>query len=121
MEQDAYQTAVTKLLAYLDQTVSFAQGQLPDIANQILTYGAYDALLGMWICIIISILMIGVSILNSLQYGDFSGISAFFALIISTGFFIGAMGNFSTYKKIELAPKVYVIEQVKDMLIEPSK
>ena len=125
MEQDAYQTAVTKLLAYLDQTVTFAQGQLPEIATQILSYGAYDAVLGMWTFGIIAaiLLLISAWMYISSWGNDWSdsGIGSLILLVIGIVLTVCAVQNFSVYKKIELAPKVYVVEQVRGMLIKGDK
>lgn len=46
---DAYQDAVNKLMAYVDQTVNFAKGELPEVCKEILIYGAAQNYFWIWL------------------------------------------------------------------------
>jgi hypothetical protein len=113
---DAYQEAVNKLITYIDQTVDFAKGQLPDIAQEILTYGATMEQFWMWFFIVfagISFVTMIATIIGSMDSDNPAPAMMFFAFL---GLSIFAAHDYVVLIKIKEAPKLYVMEQMHDML-----
>lgn len=115
---DAYQQAVEKLLTYMDQTVSFAKGQLPDIAQEVLSYGTTMAHFWMWFWIVFAVLgfigLVAVSVPSDDDSGQGGAIAVMF--FITFGLCVGAGFQYADLVKIEKEPKIYIIQQVRDSL-----
>ena len=115
---DEYQAAVHKLMDYLSNTVVFAQAQLPDVANQMLVYGAEMAHMWMIGWIIAASLCTATWLAGEifpLPDSDCGGvIFAFF--LLSVGLWVAAGIQYSVILKIRDAPKLYIMEQLKPML-----
>jgi hypothetical protein len=112
---DEYEKAVSKLITYLDQTVTFAKGELPDVAQQWLVYAAYSN--QVWL-IFFSVLTF-LSVLAFLRgvfddYGD--GSWAFFGALFSIVFGASSMANYLDLAKIEKAPKLYIMQAMRSEL-----
>lgn len=107
-DADAYQQAVTKLMTYIDNTAAFAQEQLPDVARQMLEYGAYTSSLWMFIALVVVALT-----LLAMFFSAASGNEAWPMWFVSLGISLMFAGsNYSTIKKIELAPKLYIMDEM---------
>lgn len=112
MENDV----AAKLLEYLNSGVAFVQEQAPDVAKQILSYGAYETSLWMRIdfsigmgLIVLAILLIWTGIKAEMEG---LAASALFPIAIAIGFLIAGVSNKLDLVKIERAPKVYLLEQI---------
>lgn len=112
---DAYQDAVSKLISYLDQTVDFARGQLPEVCKEILAYGAYSNTFWIWFSGVFAVLSLLIFILSIVKNDDCGGCTvACFMLLLGMSTATGA--NIMEAKKIELAPKLYVMEYLRSEL-----
>ncbi len=107
-----------KLLEYLNSGEAFVKTQAPEYVNQALTFYAWDANLDLTVSIISLILGIFLSCF-SLGLASWRRDAEGRALICGIAgilFFltgaIGTTGNYSTLKKIELAPKVFLVEKL---------
>ncbi len=109
-DTDAYQAAVNKLMIYIDQTVNFAQGQLPDIANEMLTYNT--SLDFLWLGIGALFVMLGaVMFILGKAACDCEGITFFGGLIfVIAVLFIGI--DLTDLMKIHQAPKLYIMDEL---------
>ena len=107
---NTYDDAINKLITHIDDAVIFSKEHLPDVANQLLIYGAtvhtYWAV-GSGILALIFFIVF----LSGYLAGD--GEAAFLSCAAFLVTFAICMGNVMNIKKIEVAPKVYVIEEVR--------
>jgi hypothetical protein len=112
MTTDAYQDAVHKLMDYMNDTVVFAKAQLPDVANQMLVYGAEMAhmwMIGWIIAAVIAFLMfLGFGLLG----GDERGGVSFVFFLAWIGLSIAAGHAYSVQIEIRDAPKLYIMDQL---------
>lgn len=114
---DEYQNAVKKLVDYIGDTVAFAKDQLPDVAKEILVYNASvdHFWLVIWgVAAVISLLLIVVGILT-----DTDGMApimsfAFLVFIVLSGF------CYMDLVKIQEAPKLYILDELKSRIPHPS-
>ena len=111
-----------KLEQYLDELVlllkdggAFALEQLPIFVQEYLTYYAwYHGIMGFWFLIITVILVsFGIWIFKSLKDEEFLGI---FPIAFSIGTVLGAGYHFLYLLQILIAPRVYLIENLTNML-----
>jgi hypothetical protein len=112
---DAYQDAVTKLMNYLNDTVVFAKSQLPDVAQQMLVYGAELTHFWMWFWIVgfaLSFLMFLVSLLTMDEAGGVG--VAMFLIMLGLGVLAGI--EYSTIIEIRDAPKLYILDELASKL-----
>lgn len=117
-----------KLLEYLNSTEVFLRAQAPDFVNQFVAYETWKVGWQFYFWLFAFLLLIGFQVINFMcyyhrdreGYQDNSGY-AFFAFVI------GACGvaslaimldYYAATKKLELAPKVYMVEQAKRMIWE---
>lgn len=111
MTTDAYQDAVHKLMDYMNDTVIFAKAQLPDVAQQMLIYGAEMAHIWMWGWIIVAIACF-LFWLTSLIAIDEAGGLAFTIFLAWIGAGACAVAQYSVQLEIRDAPKLYIMEQL---------
>lgn len=109
-----------KLLEYLQNTISFAQEQLPDIAKQIITFniGKETTLfIAFFVLLIIGIGLIIYGIYDYKKRTDLEGVPYFMsgALAIIIGS-LGTIQHFIELYKLYYAPKVFLIEYIKTIL-----
>ncbi len=106
---DEYQNAVKKLTDYIGDTVDFAKGQLPDVAKEILAYGAQVD--HMWMIIWGIMFFVGVLsiIIGSFQDSE-GGVFFGFVLFVASIVFMGCC--YADLLKIESAPKLYVMDEL---------
>lgn len=111
-----------KLLEYLNSTEIFLKEQTPDFVNQFIAYATYEAYFKFYVALAFLILFAVAQLALFLctpkdQRGDEG-----FAM---GAFFIGALGSVALFitchkymdiKKLEIAPKVYMIEQATKMI-----
>lgn len=120
MTTNAYQEAVNKLMGYIDQTVNFAKGELPEVCKEILAYGAAQSHFWCWFSGIFAVIAAVIFVLTFIaankdnEYG-----ASIFMLIATFGLSTLCGCNMMEAKKIELAPKLYVLEFFKSAL--PTK
>lgn len=103
------------LLTTLQQTKDFAVEQAPSVAREMLAYGTFSAQLYMVVGAL-SILVAIVSCAWLIKMDAYSDmwVPAFLGLIFGAMFGISfCFCGWMTYQKIQLAPKVYLIEEIK--------
>lgn len=118
--KDSYEAALDKLVQYIDQTVVFAQGQLPEVAEQIIAYGVASSVTSIWIFSIIAVLSMLLCLYGfaNIDYdGVGFGVFGFFGLMVSLAFIYF---NYMTLIKIEKAPKLYVIQEIRSLTISKN-
>lgn len=120
---EALNKLADKLVSYLESAEVFAKAQLPDFVNQFITYEAWKvdwqfkvALIALVILAIWQVINIVVSIKNVGNLDEcfgwiiaMVGIAGFIALCFS-------VDTYTSLKKMEMAPKVYMVEQAKHLL-----
>jgi hypothetical protein len=115
---DEYQGAIKKLTEYLDQTVVFAKGELPDVAQQMLVYGSTTAHVWFYLFLaltVISIIMfIGICCAMSGD-SDAAGAAVFMFIFVCL-LSCATVSHYMAIVKIEKAPKLYIMEQMREML-----
>lgn len=111
---DSYEKALDKLVEYIDQTVTFAKGELPEVATQIAAYGAASSTILMWVFIAASAVMFMVWLL-SIASSDGDTPAPYFAFALLIFCVAGSVAYRMTLLKIETAPKLYVLEQVREL------
>ena len=115
------QSALLEILKWVKEAKVFAVDQAPDVIQQMLAYGALRAYLGMAISGLSFIFLIGLMVYFVREWvyeeenpGPFiTG----FAAIVAFGLFIGF---YLQYKKIQIAPKLYVINEI-SYILNPKK
>lgn len=105
--------AVAELLEKLPEIIKGASGQLPDIANQLLIYGAFDAQVGIGSAVILMFVAVVCGFKWLFMEGEFCGFIGFFLFVMSL-VWIGC--GVSTLYKISHAPKVYLLEKSMDYI-----
>ncbi len=108
------------LLDTLKETKGFVAEQAPDFVRQMLEYAAFDAKMGMAFWIVMS--LFGVFLLyKALTYkNEYSRSSdgIFGCILLGIILFVfglfGTVNNFTTLKKIQIAPKVYIMEKISE-------
>jgi hypothetical protein len=118
---DKLNVFLDKLIQYLNSVEGFAKEQLPDFVNQFLTYEMYKASLWFYSLLVILILLVlaqSYSMHKTMdkKSGEEWVPVVFFTGLIGTIVLIACISNFLDMKKIEMAPKVYLIEEFKDYL-----
>jgi hypothetical protein len=104
------------LLSTLKDTVEFSKEQAPEVARQMLELGRWEALTTaywgiFWAVGAIVWALIILWFARKCDDGDIVG----FILVPIAAFFFGIycfVSSYSEFKKIEIAPKVYLIEKV---------
>jgi len=114
---------VTKLLQYLENVESFTKTQFPDFADQFIKYEIWECKWLFSVSLIGLIFFFMLCILTWLK-GMITRFSdemrAIFALL-GLVFFIFAVFTVVQYtnlKELEIAPKVYLVKQAKNLLIK---
>jgi hypothetical protein len=108
-----------KLLQYLNSGEVFLKEQAPDYVNQWMAFAMWDAYFGLIVSIVFFLLSI-VAILGGLYFVERSGDASemFGAVLVIFGsitFLVSAFCipcSYSNLKKLELAPKVYMLESL---------
>jgi hypothetical protein len=114
MEHEAYQSVAEKLIQYLDETVLIAKAQLPDIAVQMLAWGVQSNTIGLWVFGAASFVFI-----VFIALGFLSGEPELGTLMSSLGLalcLICTLASYTELKKIEAAPKLYILEEARDLV-----
>jgi formate-dependent nitrite reductase membrane component NrfD len=110
---------VAEIISLIKDSKEFVVGQAPSVIQQMLAYGAWDAKFAMWvfgIAVAIGLILIFTDIV---LWGNSAGVIIGCFIVIVCG--ICMAYNFSTLKKIEIAPKVYLLEQLANMAKPSSK
>lgn len=107
---------ITEVLAKtILETKDFVKEQAPDVARQMLEFGAYDAKLSIVVAIIFLILGLCLLVygITHSDDGDFLPfMSGFIGGFMALSSMFAIPCSYSTLKKIELAPKAYLIEKL---------
>lgn len=110
-----------ELIKIIKSTQSFVADQAPDVARQMLLRGAFDA----WMYLGLGLLFFGiVVVILFLVYREYKksddiydirggSILALMLLIVTV---VLACSNVSTLYKIKYAPKVYLLEELSDLV-----
>lgn len=106
--------ALAELISKLTVLIEGAEGHLPEIANQMLIYGAFDANLTLIIGVIFAIPTIILFILAVID-GDAPGYSIFSVVFFILSLIFCGCGV-STLYKIDKAPKLYLLQQTADLV-----
>lgn len=113
---DEYQNAVKKLMDYLDQTAVFAKGELPDVANQMLVYGATMGQFWLTLWCVVAAVSVGLWLLY-MAFADSEHIPGKIITGIMALIFVCVAGQcWADLVKIRTAPKLYIMEAMGDML-----
>jgi hypothetical protein len=118
MENKEYNKALEVLIQNINEITDFSKEQLPDVARQVLEYGAWDAQYGLTLSTIAACvfgIMFMICIIKVFTSYDTAGsiiLSIFSGLFLFLSC-IGIMANNSTLKKIEIAPKYYLIQKIR--------
>jgi hypothetical protein len=106
---------VDQLIEMIKQGKDVIGGQLPDVANQILAYYAYFDRTWLWVLGVAFILCAVVFFLGTFLGNDAEILApvGFFGMGLSGLFFVIAWLDLA---KIQLAPKVYLLEFLKGFL-----
>ena len=110
MMTDKYEGAVEKLITYIDNTVVFAKEQMPDVAVEILSYGLT---VNMYSAVVSGVLGVMFLIIFLCSWINDSGEPTFFTGAVMLICIVICLTSVMGVKKIELAPKLYVLEQVR--------
>lgn len=117
-EVDKVDLLLGKLLEVVEKTESFMTEQTPDFIKQMLDYDIW--LLGndilFWSFLLVFFLAIAILflVLGIKKDDDLIGGFVFF-LFMTILMGCGVYGTYCDMKKIEMAPKVYIIEKIKDL------
>jgi hypothetical protein len=104
-----------KLLEYLSNFEQFTKAELPEVAKQILEIGMYEAKL----CILIGVILLIIGLVLaylSTKVDDYSGLAVTFPVVSGICITISVIllpCSIVNIKKIEIAPKVYLIDYVR--------
>lgn len=104
------------LLQTMRETKTFAAEQAPEVAKEMLSYGLWDAKLGVIFCTIM--LLSAIAMAFGWKYAakkDYEGWMILASIGTCSLALFGSVGlicNYSIIKKIELAPKAYIIEKL---------
>jgi len=104
------------LLSTLKDTKQFVVGQAPDVVRQILAYATWDAKFGIYCGIMLLILSLINFILSATDDSSFGERAVICGVLSIIFFIIGVVSipcNYSTLKKIEIAPKVFIMDQLR--------
>jgi hypothetical protein len=101
--------AIGELLQKLPDIIKSAEGQLPDIANQMLVWGVYDAKLSIYLGVAFVIFAILI-LVASLAIED--GFVALIGTLATIFALLNLSYSMSELHKIKEAPKVYLLEKV---------
>lgn len=113
-----------KLIGYLNSAEGFLQTQMPDFANQFVAYHTWEAQYWFHLCLTFLIVMIVAQVITVIFIAlkDDNGEDAVICFVI-----VGAIGTLSLFmlgnsymslKKLEIAPKVYMVEMAKKMIVD---
>ena len=105
---------ITKFISYLDNLDVFMADQLPDFCKQLLEFSTFEHTLWMWVCLAIVIFLIIGGIIVILYESDACPIIIIFWILFLIPASICSVDNFVQLKKIEKAPKVYLLEKLND-------
>lgn len=103
-----------KLIQLIESAQNFTVENAPLYAKELLAYGAFDHTLWMWISGVVGVLLFILSIamfLTEIAEGVVIGSVLVFLMVI--GFGVSSVTNYSELKKIEKAPRVYILEKLK--------
>ncbi len=106
-----------KLLEYLNSGEAFVREQAPEYVNQALTFYAWDAAFDLRVCLcfaIVGFLLLVSGLILSRDYNSEGTAMVFsiFGLLALIFGLIGSTVDYSNLKKIELAPKVFLVEKL---------
>lgn len=107
---DEYQNAVKKLVDNIGDTVNFAKEQLPDVAKEILTYNA--TIDHYWLAVWLIVMVLGVILFIIGLLTDGEGKQVFGGFLF-LGSIIISMMTYTDLVKIEQAPKLYILDELK--------
>jgi len=125
MNEELKQQAQEALGIFIKDVLSakeFVVDQAPDIIQQVLTWGVYDAWLGIGIGISLTIIAIALFCMSWFSDGEFlQPMGIVFGSIIGFIAFLFISLNISQLVKVKSAPKVYLIEYAVGLMKEKSK
>lgn len=99
------------LIAGIEKGTDLAQTELPKLAEEILKYEAWSHSMLMWVCVGITIVAVFILIIFLLAE-DFDAV--IFAFVFSCIATACAVSQYSEIKKIEMAPKYYLLEKIRN-------
>ena len=104
------------LLSTLKETKQFVVDQAPDVVRQMPAYATWDAKLGIYIgigCVVAAILFFFLSISDDSYPGGRAIICGILSTILIIVGPFAICCNYSMLKKIEIAPKVFIMDQLR--------
>ena len=109
-----------KLINYLESGELFLQQQMPDFVNQFVAYETWAAQWHFWFFITLTIVLILIQIcmvwvaVDSEEGESWIGVALFG--VIGALSLMATANKYTHVKKLEIAPKVYMIEAARDMM-----
>lgn len=121
-KEDAFQDLAKKLLEYLSSTEVFLKEQTPDFVNQLIAYETWAAGMGLIIPSAILAFLFCLSMgafycaLKDRRHSDEPTTVGIWclALCLIPAFWLTC--NYAQYKKLQIAPKVFLLEKAKELL-----
>lgn len=117
MKQQIIDQFVISMLELLKTTKDFVVSQAPDVVREILVYSLWNSLL--WA----SLNLIGVIIaiyfykkVSKAKCTDDRSLGGFISAVIGIVFFMGFVSNLNYVAKIKLAPKLFLIEYLSELV-----
>lgn len=110
---DEYQKATKELMQYVTQAVEFTKNQMPEVVAQLLAYDAKVAAILLACCVIGWFVALMVLLFAYANDSEAAQVFAWAAILLLP---LAALGNFTTIVKIETAPKLYVLDELRQRI-----
>jgi hypothetical protein len=110
---DTLKPLIDQLMKLIQNGTDLVNGQLPELAKQILAYNAWNCNFWMHVAIFAVIFCVVVAIFCAIQ--DCAG-AAVVMLVVAIIFAVDYGFNYTELKKIELAPKIYLITELTSLV-----
>ncbi len=110
---------VSKALAYIEQTETFVVEQAPLLVQEVLSYGLFTSLFwsGFWLLLCVGAVIGGVWVWRVIEKDGGDPRHGFLIILFGGGpTAAGFICNLFTAAKIIFAPRMYLLEQLKELL-----
>lgn len=108
---------VNSLIKLIEKGTDFVKGQIPDVAQQILAFKKMEAIFEVVFMFLLTAAL-GTGLLFSLNHGCEAGVWIFLVAGIIAAFclVLATYGSCMTLLQIKYAPKLYLLEFLRDLL-----
>lgn len=107
------EASMVEILKWVKEAKEFTTAQAPDVVAQMLAYGAWDSIYSIKVFGIAALICLAIAI-----YDVFISETGILSVLFGVGFLtflFGTACSYSTLKKIQMSPKLYVIDQIAEM------